>query len=928
VSFVNGIATRRGGKHVEHVAKEVLAAFCAYAKRKAKLELAPHVLRDAVTWFVNATVVNPSFDTQSKESLTTPPAKFGSLPEFKGRLVEGLARVGLLAESEALLDARSARDARRTDGRKRSTLVNIPKLQDAKLAGTAKSRECTLILTEGDSAAASALAGLAVVGNDRFGVFPLRGKPLNSRDVTAEKRNANAEYANLKKILGLRSGAVFKDVGELRYGRVLILSDQDVDGFHIKALVANMLACEWPSLLQLGFLCCLATPLLKVMPARGGGGGGDVLNFYSQSEFDGWKAAAGGDAAALRGRRVKYFKGLGTSDAKESRQYFADMTSINYAWDDRSADALDMAFNKKRADDRKAWLATYEPARHIPIVKGGATVPFSRLVDDELMHFSMASNERAIPHVMDGLKPSQRKVLWACFKRNLTAELKVAQLAGYVGEHAAYHHGEASLNATIIGMAQNFTGSNNVNLLQPLGQFGTRLQGGEDAASPRYIFTQLDAVARLLFPRADDASLRQLHDEGLAIEPACYKPVLPMLLVNGAVGIGTGYSTLVLPHNPADLVGVLRLRLRGAVPTCEGVALTPWWRGFRGTVAPLPGAAPGPDGAPRAWLTTAVYSFEEDDDKCLVRITELPVGVWTNDAKETFESLLEEGGAKGKDAKGKDAKDAKDAKEADGKAPRKAAEKKEPSGLLAIDETVTDEKCTFVLRLTQDAYDSARAFPSEFLARFRLTSTWRETNMLAFQHDGKLRHFETVGEMLEAFYAERLAAYGARKAAELARLSAELVEVNARLAFVRAVLAGTLRVMRVKDEELLAGLLALGVPPLSAPPDEPPTLAAFEYLLRTRVDRLTAKSVAALEAEAAAADAERAALDAMTPEALWLADLDAVEAGLVGHEERRLERLAAADDEPKAKAAAAGAKRKPRAAPSAAHAKKARPTPV
>ena len=132
----------------------------------------------------------------------------------------------------------------------------------------------------------------------------------------------------------------------------------------------------------------------------------------------------------------------------------------------------------------------------------------SEFITKELVLFSVADNVRSIPSVLDGLKPAQRKVLYACFKRNLKGDIKVAQLAGYVSEHAAYHHGEASLTSTMVGMAQNFTGSNNLNLLVPSGQFGTRANGGKDAASARYIFTRLSPATRRLFHPDDDALLR------------------------------------------------------------------------------------------------------------------------------------------------------------------------------------------------------------------------------------------------------------------------------------------------------------------------------------------------------------------------------------------------------------------------------------
>lgn len=137
----------------------------------------------------------------------------------------------------------------------------------------------------------------------------------------------------------------------------------------------------------------------------------------------------------------------------------------------------------------------------------------------ELILFSRADLERSIPCMVDGLKPGQRKILFASFKRNLKKDIKVAQLSAYVAEHSAYHHGETSLATTIVGLAQDFVGSNNVALLFPSGQFGTRLQGGKDAASARYIYTRLAPLTRTLFSEHDDVLLNYLNEEGQAIEP-------------------------------------------------------------------------------------------------------------------------------------------------------------------------------------------------------------------------------------------------------------------------------------------------------------------------------------------------------------------------------------------------------------------------
>jgi len=230
ISFVNGIQTRKGGKHVDYVNRIVLTDFCAAALKK-KVDIKPGQLKDHVVFFVNATIVNPSFDSQTKEFLTTPMSKWGSVPTFGGKLVDGLMKLGLLEEAKSVLDARAARDAKKSDGKKRTVLRGFPKLEDALLAGDSKrSGECTLILTEGDSAATSAISGLQVVGRELWGVFPLRGKVLNVDEISIQKFNANAELTAIKSILGLEHKKVYKTTKDLRYGRVMIMADQDHDG--------------------------------------------------------------------------------------------------------------------------------------------------------------------------------------------------------------------------------------------------------------------------------------------------------------------------------------------------------------------------------------------------------------------------------------------------------------------------------------------------------------------------------------------------------------------------------------------------------------------------------------------------------------------------------------------------------------------------
>lgn len=330
-----------------------------------------------------------------------------------------------------------------------------------------------------------------------------------------------------------------------------------------------MIHHNWPSLLKLPFLEEFITPIVKASR------GSNELSFYSLPEFEEWKTTTDD---WLRWK-VKYHKGLGTSTSKEAKEYFTDMLRhrITFRYQgNEDDDAIELPFSKKMIEQREDWLHSGMEERKqrremgLPELylygKDTRNVTYLDFVNKELILFSNMDNERSIPSLVHGLKPGQRKVLFTCFKANDKREIKVTHMAGSVAEHSAYHHGEASLMSTIINLAQNFVGSNNVNRLQPIGQFGTRLQGVKDAASPRYIFTMLSPLARLIIPTLDNPVLEYLYDDNQRIEPEYYIPVLPMVLVKGAEGIGTGWSTKMPNHNPRDIVANLRRMISGDEP--------------------------------------------------------------------------------------------------------------------------------------------------------------------------------------------------------------------------------------------------------------------------------------------------------------------------------------------------------------------------
>jgi len=615
-SWVNGIATTKGGSHVDRVVK----ALCDAIAADKRVTVKPAQIKAALFVFVRAVVVNPTFSSQTKAECTS---KITDAIDLKPKFVKDVLATGVLDDLLALGLAKVDKELKKTDGSKKSRITGIPKLDDANWAGTHKSHECTLIITEGDSAKALAIAGLSVVGRNAFGVFPLRGKPRNVRDASVKQVTDNEEFSNLKKILGLQHGKVYNSVRELRYGRLMIMTDADLDGSHIKGLVLNMFHVYWPKLIELGFVVSMVTPVIKA---------GRVWYFteeeYRQSLQE---TSAGGPGASKfpSGTSVKYYKGLGTSTSAEAKEYFQkiEQLTVSFGSDPCMNESMTLAFAKAQADDRKGWLTKHMAAPPAGIPYGHIkALPVTEFVHRDLANFSAEDIKRSIPHVVDGLKPSQRKVIYACLKKNLTSDMKVAQLAGYIAEQTAYHHGEASLQGTIVNLAQNFVGANNLNLLEPSGQFGTRLAGGKDAASSRYIFTRLSPQTRKIFDPADNSVLKYVMDDGQQVEPEFYTPIVPMILVNGAEGIGTGFSCYVPPYD----IEIVKHNIQCALDQVAMVPMVPHFKGFKGKVTKT---------KEHTWVLQGVVVKEGTQ----LHVTELPPGLWIQDFKEHLDALVEKG---------------------------------------------------------------------------------------------------------------------------------------------------------------------------------------------------------------------------------------------------------------------------------------------
>ena len=739
VSFVNGICTTKGGTHIDHVASLVASGIIDEMAKKIKLK--PQQVKNTFNIFVKATLENPSFSSQVKSECTLKVQDFGSKFEMPKTFVKNVLKTGISDELTALSKFKEMKELAKTDGgARKSKITGIPKLDDANKAGTAQSKKCTLIVTEGDSAKTLAVAGLSVVGRDHYGVFPLRGKCKNVRDASVAQLTGNQEFNDLKKILGLQQGKDYKDVSELRYGRLMIMTDADNDGSHIKGLILNMIDYFWPSLLKLGFVVSMVTPIIKATR------GNQTKSFYTDSKFRTWYGNG------QPGWHIKYYKGLGTSTSKEAREYFKQIEDLTVKFDTdvMSDKSITLAFDKKKADDRKTWLleSTAKDPKELEVPYGNVKqLNITDFVHKDLVNFSLADLKRSIAHVCDGLKPSQRKVMYSCFQKNLTAEMKVAQLAAFVAEKSAYHHGEVSLADTIVKLANDYMGSNNINLLEPCGQFGTRLMGGKDASQTRYIFTRLTSEARKLFDPRDDAILNYLDDDGRSIEPDFYMPTLPMILVNGSEGIGTGFSCYVPPFNPKDIRDNITNVLNGK----SIQKMKPWFRGFKGEIF---------EQDDDSWVTQGVWSSIGRT----VKVTELPPGRWTQDYKEHLDTLVEK------------------------------------KIIGSFTNNSTTENVDFLI---QD-YNG-----SDAVKDLKLQKTFRTSNMHLFHPTKGIHKYESPEMILKDFITLRREYYDKRKEYLIKVLEAKSKMCDYKSRFVSMVINGDIIVFRRKKQELenqLSGL--------------------------------------------------------------------------------------------------------------------------
>lgn len=798
IGFVNGIYTPGGGVHVDIWSQAIFKALIAKLEAKMKCKLTLIEVKRYFMIFVKCVVDKPCFTGQFKDKLVSPKIVEPDVGETELKKVLKWDVINKIKENLKTKDMKKLKVMEKRKG---------PVLESYDPSNK-KGKDCTLILTEGLSAKTFAVKGINVgcfnkKGRTYFGLYALRGKVLNVRNSTPESIAKNAEISGMVGIIGLKVGVDYtddKNFKSLRYGKVLVIADSDEDGKHICGLILNFIHYLYPTLLQRedAFIYSMMTPIIRLTRGK------TVKSFYTHAEYK--KYASVNDVSK---HKHHYFKGLGTSTDAEIKDCFGKRL-LKFTYDeDKDEPAILKAFQKDMADARKVWIKAGKPEEDFEFKTAELDYPISSYIDNQLIEYSLEDCHRSLPNVIDGLKESQRKILYACFLKNLKEKMKVAQLSGFVAEKTNYHHGENNLCETIIGMAQDFVGSNNVPLLERHGQYGSRLAGGQDAAQPRYIFTSLEKVTRLIYREEDDCLLDYLVDEGDKIEPKFYVPIIPMVLVNGSEGIGTGWSCKIPCFNPKDIIS----RVRDWIDGKEIEEITPWYKGYKGKIE---------KNTVTRYTSQAVVS--QTGNK--VKITELPIGVWTDDFKVKVEKLLNDGVIKGRE------------------------------------NNSTSEAVNFELKVDDE-------FEIESLKLFTYIHC---SNLVCYDDKDTLQKYKSVKDIIAAFCEVRLRYYTLRKQHIIKTLEKDLLVLRNKYKFLTLIINRKLDIMGVPQEEVESSLEELEMDKVEG---------SYDYLVKMPINSFTKQKLEKLEK--GISDTEKRLEDTRnkTEKGMWLEELSKLESYLV-----------------------------------------------
>lgn len=377
--------------------------------------------------------------------------------------------------------------------------------------------------------------------------------------------------------------------------------------------------------------------------------------------------------------------------------------------------------------------------------------------------FSLYDNVRSIPGI-DGLKPSQRKALYGTLLRGENAgELQVERLSAFIAERTDYHHGTGSMASTIVGLASPIPGANNMNLMMPNGQFGSRLT--KEAGAGRYINSMLSPYFRQLFRKDDDIILEHHMVDGEKIEPKVYLPILPLVLINGATGIGTGHGVEIKSYHPNQIRDAC-IRILEGKPLQRG-KLLPWFRGYHGTVS-------------RNELGQIVTTGKlKVINSTTIEITELPLGRFLDDYKDVLKGLME---------------------------PRRNREDEIVENALVkdFDDSSTEESFNFRVTVPRS---TTQLTEEQLYTKFKLVARDTE-NFTLWNSSGVLQRFDDVESVIEMYVPWRLSFYEIRRQRLITDTKESIRWLSEVVRFIRFYLANTKFFAGTGKKDLVERLLA------------------------------------------------------------------------------------------------------------------------
>ena len=590
-AYTNGIFNRSGGIHVTKLLSALHTGMGKLSKEYTTAGIHRAMLKRRLLFYiVYKNVVNPMFDGQCKDSLTD--CDSGSKPPISyqkenHKVYFDKLRRQLRDYMKKKSKDKETNEAKKSDGIGCQRYVNVTDLMDARFAGTGKSHECALFITEGKSAARLASA---MCPKDKYGVLPIRGKFLNAAKNSKVVFNKNAEVIAIKQTLGLKQST--KDAKNLRYGKVIIFTDQDDDGYHIRLLLMSMFCTHWPELVKNGFLHMMETPIVKANK------GSKTIEFYDQDKAE-------KHMRENQGWNYRYYKGLGTSTAKDAKEYFKNRHKlIKKIHGDQKLVKKAMGDLHDSRDFRQYLSKGVKKCD----MRDRGNIEF--IVKRQFAAYAYASNLRKIPSEIDGLVPAMRKVLYYAIKYIKGNDNIVDRLANRAADKTRYHHGSNNLIGVIVNMASDYVGGIQVPFFQQNGQFASRHD--DEHAAGRYIKTGLMKYIKLMFPESDMSFYPQQMDEGEVIEPVYMVPIVPLLLVNGHKGgLGCGYASEIPPHDMRKVIKLVKQYIEKKDCTWD---LQVFYKNFRGTFDEN--------------FTYGKYTYNETDSSYTV--TELPIGVKTD----------------------------------------------------------------------------------------------------------------------------------------------------------------------------------------------------------------------------------------------------------------------------------------------------------